>query len=47
MRSTGLTTKVVRTTVALPADLLERVDHLVRDGEVRSRSAFVAMAIRR
>ncbi len=39
--------KVVRTTLALPADLLERVDHLVRAGEVRSRSAFVARALRR
>ena len=39
--------KVVRTTLALPADLLERVDHLVRAGQVRSRSAFVARALRR
>ncbi len=39
--------KVVRTTLALPADLLERVDRLVRAGEVRSRSAFVARALRR
>jgi metal-responsive CopG/Arc/MetJ family transcriptional regulator len=39
--------KVVRTTLALPADLLERGDHVVRGGEVRSRSAFVARALRR
>ena len=42
-----MATQGVRTTLALPADLLERVDHLVREGEVRSRSAFVAGAPRR
>ena len=39
--------KVVRTTLAFPADLLEQGDHLVRAGEERSRSAFVARALRR
>ena len=42
-----MTTKVVRATLRLPADLLERVDHAVRAGEARSRSAFVARALRR
>ena len=39
--------EVVRTTLALPADLLEQVDHLVRAEEVRSRSVSVAAALRR
>ena len=39
-------TKVVRTTLALPADLLEQVDHAVRAGKARSRNVFVATALR-
>ncbi len=39
--------KTVRTTLALPADLLERVDSAVREGRARSRNAFVAAALRR
>ena len=39
--------QVVRTTLAVPAELLERVDHAVRAGKARSRSAFVARALRR
>ncbi len=42
-----MATDVVRMTLALPVDLLERVDDLVRAGEARSRSAFVARAVRR
>ena len=42
-----MATDIVRMTLALPADLLERVDDLVRAGEARSRSAFVARAVRR
>lgn len=37
----------VRTTLSLPADLLEATDQMVRDGKVRSRNEFVAMALRR
>ena len=36
----------VRTTLALPADVLARVDEAVRAGEVRSRNEFVARALR-
>ena len=39
-------TRVVRTTLALPADLLEQVDHAVRAGKARSRNVFVATALR-
>jgi metal-responsive CopG/Arc/MetJ family transcriptional regulator len=38
---------MVRTTLTLPADLLEAADRAVRDGKSRSRNAFVASAIRR
>jgi metal-responsive CopG/Arc/MetJ family transcriptional regulator len=37
----------VRTTIALPADVLARVDEAVRGGEARSRNEFVATALRR
>ncbi len=36
----------VRTTLSLPADLLEATDQAVRAGSVRSRNEFVAMALR-
>jgi len=36
---------VTRTTLTLRAELLERVDRLVRQGRARSRNAFVAAAI--
>lgn len=39
------TTKV-RTTVALPGDLLEAVDAAVREGGATSRNEFLAMAAR-
>lgn len=38
---------MVRTTLTLPADLVEATDRAVRDGKSRSRNAFVAAAIRR
>ena len=41
-----MSTRVVRATLALPADLLERVDHAVRAGKARSQSVFVATALR-
>jgi metal-responsive CopG/Arc/MetJ family transcriptional regulator len=37
----------VRTTVAIPSDLLEAVDTAVREGKVRSRNEFLAEALRR
>jgi metal-responsive CopG/Arc/MetJ family transcriptional regulator len=39
--------QTVRTTVALPVDLLEAVDRAVRAGKARSRNELVAMALRR
>jgi metal-responsive CopG/Arc/MetJ family transcriptional regulator len=36
----------VRTTLSIPADLLEATDQLVRLGCVRSRNEFVAIALR-
>jgi metal-responsive CopG/Arc/MetJ family transcriptional regulator len=38
--------RTVRTTLALPADLLEQVDRAVREGKARSRNVFVATALR-
>ena len=38
---------LVRTTLSIPADLLEAADKAVRDGKARSRNAFVASALRR
>jgi Arc/MetJ-type ribon-helix-helix transcriptional regulator len=40
-------TATTRTTLALPSDLLERVDAAVRAGKARSRNALIAEAIRR
>jgi metal-responsive CopG/Arc/MetJ family transcriptional regulator len=37
----------VRTTVALPADLLDAADQAVRDGLARSRNELLANALRR
>lgn len=37
----------IRTTLALPADLLEATDRAVRAGKARSRNEFVAAALRR
>ncbi len=39
--------RTVRTTLALPADLLEAVDHAVQAGTARSRNELVARAVRR
>ncbi|WP_164929246.1 ribbon-helix-helix domain-containing protein [Gloeobacter violaceus] len=39
--------KVVCTTLALPADLLEAIDREVQRGAFRSRSEFVTFALRR
>ncbi len=38
---------VVRTTLALPADLLAAVDRAVREGRARSRNELVAVALAR
>ena len=37
----------IRTTLALPADLLEAVDRLVEQGKARSRNDLIANALRR
>jgi Arc/MetJ-type ribon-helix-helix transcriptional regulator len=37
----------IRTTLALPADLLTEVDRAVEAGQARSRNEFVAAALRR
>ncbi|MBI3980019.1 MAG: ribbon-helix-helix protein, CopG family [Chloroflexi bacterium] len=42
-----MASRMVRTTVAIPADLLEAADRMVRDGQVRSRNELVAAALRR
>lgn len=39
--------RLQRTTVALPADLLEAADRAVRDGAARSRAELLARALRR
>ena len=36
----------IRTTLALPADVLDAVDRMVSQGEARSRNEFVAHALR-
>lgn len=41
-----MTAQTVRTTLALPTDLLERIDRAVRGGQVRSRNALVEAALR-
>lgn len=42
-----MATHTVRTTLALPADLLAAVDQAIRAGKARSRNELVAMALRR
>src|SRR5437867_3239798 len=42
----GRTVKTIRTTLALPADLLAAADQLVRGGGARSRNELVADALR-
>ena len=37
----------IRTTLALPADLLAAVDQLVQAGHARSRNEFIAKALQR
>jgi metal-responsive CopG/Arc/MetJ family transcriptional regulator len=39
--------RTVRTTLALPADLLEAVEQAVRVGKARSRNELVTIALRR
>ncbi len=36
----------MRTTLALPADLLEAIDQLVREGKAKSRNELVATSLR-
>lgn len=36
----------VQTTLALPTDLLEAADRVIRDGKVRSRDELIATALR-
>jgi metal-responsive CopG/Arc/MetJ family transcriptional regulator len=36
----------VRTTLALPSELLEATDRAVREGKAKSRNEFVALALR-
>lgn len=40
-------TNSIRTTLALPGDILDAVDQMVRQGEAHSRNEFVAYALRR
>jgi metal-responsive CopG/Arc/MetJ family transcriptional regulator len=40
-------TKLVRTTLSLPADLLNSIDLIARSGQVKNRNEFVARAIQR
>jgi metal-responsive CopG/Arc/MetJ family transcriptional regulator len=42
-----MSTHTVRTTLALPADLLAAVDEEVQAGHARSRNEFVARALQR
>lgn len=42
-----MATGMVRTTLALPAELIEAADNAVRNGKADSRNAFVAAALRR
>lgn len=39
-------TPTTRTTISLPTDLLEAVDHAVCEGQARSRNEFVSDAVR-
>lgn len=42
-----MSSRTVRTTLALPADLLAAVDEAVREGQARSRAELVRTALRR
>lgn len=42
-----MSARTVRTTLALPADLLEAADRAVQAGKARSRNELVANALRR
>ena len=42
-----MSTRMVRTTLTLPADLLEAAERAVREGKARSRNESVAAALRR
>lgn len=42
-----MSARTVRTTLALPADLLAAADRAVQAGKARSRNEFVANALRR
>jgi metal-responsive CopG/Arc/MetJ family transcriptional regulator len=42
-----MATKTIRTTFAVPADLLEAADRMVRRGAARSRNELVTSALRR
>ncbi len=39
--------RIIRTTVALPSDLLEVADQAVRNGQARSRNDLLITALRR
>ena len=39
--------KTVRTTLSLPAELIEATDRLVKEGKAKSRNQFVSQALRR
>jgi metal-responsive CopG/Arc/MetJ family transcriptional regulator len=47
MRGVNVPQPRVRTTLALPADLLSEVDRAIEAGQARSRNEFVAAALRR
>lgn len=38
--------RIIRTTLTLPAELLEATDRAVQQGKARSRNEFVALALR-
>lgn len=42
-----MSTRTVRTTLVIPADLLAAMDRAVQAGHARSRNEFVALALRR
>ena len=42
-----MATRIVRTSLGIPADLIEAADRLVRKGGARSRNELVAAALRR
>ena len=40
-------TKLIRTTLSLPADLLDSIDEITSSGRIKSRNEFAIRAIRR